>query len=247
MIAIILAGGYAKRLWPLTKEMPKPLLPLGGRPIIDYIMDKIREIDEIRRVIVSINLRFKNLFEKWAGNYPEGYVELVPDPSRCEEEKPGALKALAEIASEIDDDCLVVAGDNFFTSSLREVISEFRVRDSVIIALYDVKDLEKVKRLSMARIKSDGKVIDFVEKPEEPDCTLVGTGIYVIPRRVLPRLRECVGSGVERDNLGAFIEWLHRLEPVYGYVLGGEWWDIGTRESYRRLLDKVERTSRVNA
>jgi len=232
VIAIILAGGYAKRLWPLTRDKPKPLLPVAGRPIIEYILDKLNSLSEVEHIIISTNLRFENYFRGFAArNYS---VEIIADRSRCEEEKPGAVAALAEITSNIHSDCLIIAGDNLFTADLRGMINFYREKLSPIVALYDVGEKELAKHYAAALLDKDGRIIDFEEKPQQPKTTLIGTCIYIFPERILSRLREYVEEGLERDQPGKFIEWLHRREAVYGYVLNGYWWDIGTEESYNK-------------
>lgn len=239
MISIILAGGYAKRLWPLTKRVAKPLLPLGKKYIIDYIMEKLMRLDELDKIIVSTNLLFKKDFERWAERYSNACLELAYDKSYREEEKPGAVKALAEITSRLRDDCLVIAGDNFFTDDLRGIIGEYKRRGAVIMGLYDVHDLELAKNYAVVQVNRDLRILSIEEKPDDPKTTLVSTGIYILPRKVLPKLREYVESGHNPDEPGRFFEWLLGSEPIYGYMLSGEWYDIGTQETYRKALKRL--------
>lgn len=238
MISIILAGGYAKRLWPLTKEIAKPLLPIGNKVIIDFIMEKLMELNAVDKIIVSANLRFRNDFEKWARRYSGKNVRIVFDKSFREEEKPGAVKALAEITSGLSDDCLVIAGDNIFTNSLKGMIEEYESRAAPMIALYDVKNLELAKHYATVEVDSDGKIVSFEEKPTDPETTLISTCIYLFPAGVLPRIREYVDSGLEADEPGRFIGWLSEREPVFGYFLDGEWYDIGTPSVYSTVLKR---------
>jgi len=238
VISIILAGGYAKRLWPLTKEVAKPLLPLGEKRVIDYVMEKLINLDEIEKIIVSTNLRFKEDFEKWAEKYSDIHLEFAYDKSYREEEKPGAIAALANITSGLRDDCLVVAGDNVFTDDLRGLIAEYRSREATTMGLYDVGSLELAKNYGVVVVDEDFKVVSMEEKPQKPRSTLISTGIYVFPRNVLPRLREYIEGGQNPDEPGRFMKWLLNREPVYGYVLSGEWYDIGTHETYRRAVER---------
>ncbi|HDD42337.1 MAG TPA: nucleotidyltransferase family protein [Nitrososphaeria archaeon] len=241
MIAVILAGGYARRLWPLTREVAKPLLPVGGRRVIDYIMDKLRGLEEVGEVIVLTNFRFKRDFEKWAEQYAEVNLRLAYDSSRCEEEKPGAVKALSDVASEIRDDCLVIAGDNLFTDDLKGILEGYRRRGTATIGLYDVGDLELARNYAVVQVDEELRIISIEEKPAHPKSSLVSTGIYVFPERVLPKLSEYLEEGYCPDDLGRFLEWLLRSEPLYGYILSGEWYDIGTMETYRRALESFSR------
>ena len=242
MIAIILAGGYATRLWPLTLDKPKPLLPIVGKPIIDYIIEKLVKYENIKQIIVSTNQKFEQHFKKWQSmsKFP---IEMEIDKSQCELEKPGAVKALAEIASKLDDDCIILAGDNIFTSDLGNMIQFFREKKAPIVALYDLKDLDLAKQYSCIMIDVNKRIKEFVEKPEIPKTSLIGTCIYLLPRRTLFRFKEYLDKGLGRDEPGRFIEWLHSQEPVYGYMVDGYWCDIGTLEAYQeanRIFLKTE-------
>jgi len=148
LIAIVLAGGYATRLQALCNDVPKPLLKVAGKPIVGHIFDKLAEVEDVRHVIISTNLRFQDQFRAWLDSNPRNGAEIVVDRSCCEEEKLGAVASLAQTTSTIDDDCLIVAGDNFFTSSLRPMFHDFRKRSSPVIALYDVKDVELARQYS---------------------------------------------------------------------------------------------------
>jgi len=232
-MAIILAGGYAKRLWPLTMEKPKPLLPVAKRPVIEYVIDKLMRYG-MKKIIISTNIRFESCFREWLVTTCYQHIDIVSDNSRSEEEKPGAVKALAEITSKIHSDCLVIAGDNLFTSDLKEMMDFYKKKSSPVIAVYDTKDLSLAKQYATVILDQDNKIIDLKEKPSQPKTSLVGTCIYILPEKTLPRLREYVGKDLGKDQPGRFIEWLHKQEPVFGYVLEGYWCDIGTPESYAK-------------
>lgn len=233
LTAIILAGGYAKRLWPLTKNKPKPLLPVAGKPILEYVLEKVIELN-INHIVLSTNMRFKVNFEKWLEDYGLGRVEVVADKSYKEEEKPGAVKALAELTQNIKNDCLILAGDNIFTSSLKDMVKTYKRINTSIVALYNIKDLKLAKKFSTAILDQDNRIVEFIEKPTKPKTTLIGTCIYIFPKKTLPRIREYIAKGFGKDEPGRFIEWLCKQEPVYGYMLNGEWWDIGTPETYKK-------------
>ncbi|MCP8318500.1 MAG: nucleotidyltransferase family protein [Candidatus Methylarchaceae archaeon HK01B] len=232
MIAIILAGGYATRLWPLTIDKPKPLLPIAEKPIIEYTIEKLVKQKIIERTILSINKKFEPKFKEWQ-RMSHNPVEMVADRSRSEEEKLGAVKALENITSNIDDDCFILAGDNLFTSDLDGMIRTFKEKNAPIVALYDVKIRDLAREYSTINLNEDGRIIEFTEKPKKPKTTLIGTCMYILPKRTLPRLREHLESGLGRDEPGLFIEWLHKQEPVYGYILEGHWFDIGNLGLYK--------------
>lgn len=227
-----MAGGYAKRLWPLTLDKPKPLLPIAGKPIIEYVIDKIDELG-IRDIVISTNMRFGFSFKKWLSDSKREDVKIFVENSLSERKKLGAIKALSIIASKIDDDCLIIAGDNLFTGSLKGMVGMYKKLNAPVIGLYAIKDFDHAKNYGVASVDSVGKIVKFVEKPEKSETTLIGTCIYIFPNRILSRIKEYVHKGFNLDAPGRFIEWLHKEEPVYGYVLDGSWWDIGTIITYK--------------
>ena len=235
MIAIVLAGGYAKRLWPLTLDKPKALLPVAGKPMIDYAVEKLIPLNPpISRIVLSTNLRFHPQFQEWlrARRYPS--IELVPDSSLKEEEKLGAIRALANIIAKTDDeDFLVLAGDNLFTDDLEGFLRFFDEKHASTIALYHARSIEEARRGATVTIDEEGRILEFVEKPVHPKTTLVGACVYAFPVGIGKRLKEYLDLGQSGDEPGRFIEWLHKQEPVYGYMLKDYLWDIGTLESYR--------------
>jgi glucose-1-phosphate thymidylyltransferase len=242
MQAIILAGGFAKRLQPLSSSTPKPLLKVGRRAIIDYVVDRVMDVEDISKILISTNLRFKEQFEEWLKSRSLLKASLIVEPSVREEEKPGAVASLAAITGNMNDDCLVVAGDNLFTSSLNPLIERFRSTGNPIVGIYNLGDKELAKQYSTISVDSDGRIVRFVEKPTDPQSTLIGTAIYILPQSVLPMLREFAKGSRDRDSPGRFIEWLYTKEPTYGVALDGQWWDIGTVDEYakvNRIMDEA--------
>jgi glucose-1-phosphate thymidylyltransferase len=235
LIAIVLAGGYAKRLWPLTLNQPKVLLPIAGKPIIDHIIEKLVLIHPpIKRIIISTNLRFHPQFQAWLKTRMYPNVELIPDNSKSEEDKPGAVGALANIATILNnEDMLVVAGDNLFTDDLKGFLNFFKEKHASTMALYRARNLNEVRRGAEVTTDNEGRIIEFTEKPTQPKTTLVGACIYAFPAKIPRKLKEYLELELPKDDAGRFIEWLHRQEPVYGYMLKDYLWDIGTMESYK--------------
>ena len=236
---VILAGGYGKRMWPITLNIPKPLLSVCGKPVIEYIMEKLDGLECVERIIILTNLKFEHDFKEWARAHMDTRIEVIVEESRSEEEKLGAVKALSRLSQELENDVLVVAGDNLFTGSLRPMIKKYSRKP--IIALYDVRDAELAKLYGVVQIDDEARIVDFVEKPERPASTLVSTGIYIFPRQVFEMIEEYLGGGGGRDRLGDFIQWLYKKTPMYGYILDGEWWDIGDIKSYERAVKTLSR------
>jgi glucose-1-phosphate thymidylyltransferase len=241
MIAIILAGGYGKRLWPITRDKAKPLLPVAGRPVIDHLMEKLLPLkDVVNRVVVLTNSRFKEQFEKWAAGWSSLNVNVVSDGSSREDDKPGAVGALAKIADLIQEDFLVIASDCIYDDDLRGFVEFFNSKTRPVVAVYRAVEVGQITRGSTVSLAPDNRIINFVEKPENPSTELVGAVIYAFPERIKDRIREYVRLGLPRDEPGRFIEWLHKIEPVYGYMLNGAVWDIGTPEAYRKAEKHVK-------
>ncbi|WP_202320002.1 nucleotidyltransferase family protein [Archaeoglobus neptunius] len=227
MKTIIMAGGYATRLWPITKTKAKPLLPIGTKKIVDVVYEKVSKFDA--EILLSTNKRFEEDFRKWA----EGKnVKIIVENTTREEEKLGAVRALAQIVENIEDDFLVIAGDNIFSFDLDPLIELFNSKKKPVTALYDVGDFELAKRYGVAEIEG-GIVKKFYEKPERPPSTLAGIAIYVFPSEVAEILQEYVGSNEISDNLGDFLSHLCQTMDVYGYAFSnGNWYDVGNPDSY---------------
>ena len=233
MRAIILAGGYAKRLLPLTKDRPKPLLPIGNSCIIDYIFSKITELG-VKEIVISTNKKFEGNFQEWAKGKKLKNIRIIPEPSLSEEEKLGPVKALELLLNELEpDDYLITAGDNLFSLDLRDMVAYYRRMKSPVIALYDVESLELSKQYACVELGKDGRIIGFEEKPEKPKSTLTSTGIYLLPWRSISKVSSYLAEGNPPDPIGKFIGWLAGRDAVYGFKFSGYWYDIGSLESYR--------------
>ncbi len=229
MQTIILAGGYAKRLWPITLERPKPLLPVAGRPILDYI---VSQLPEESAPVVSVNRRFSAHFESWAKEQVRS-ISLAVEETRSEEEKLGAVGALAHLIQErnVDDDLLVIGGDNLFSFDLRDFVAAFRGKS--LVAVYDLGDPELAKRRYGVAVVDGHRITGFQEKPDRPASALAATACYLFPRRVLPLLGDFLShSGRGRDAPGYFLQWLCSREPMEAYRFSQGWFDIGGREAY---------------
>jgi len=238
-----LAGGYAKRMWPLAQDFPKTLLPIGGRAAMDYILDRVLETD-VTAIIVSTNLRFKPHFEAWLKEKQTDLIEIIAESSKCEEEKLGAVAALADLASKMEpDDYLIIAGDNIFTTGIRGMIDFYRQKKAPVVAIVKAASTEEVVRGSSILLEEDMRIMRFKEKPTKPNGMLIGACIYILTYGNLLRTSEYLQEGGDRDEPGNFMEWLCERETVYGYILPGRLWDIGTIEGYKELkrtFDKLQ-------
>jgi len=240
MKAIILAAGYATRLYPLTKNTPKSLLEVGNRPIIDHILDKLGAISEIDEVFVVTNNKFYSNFQEWANKKDHSKkIIIVNDQTTSNDDRLGSLGDVRYVLDnkKIDDDIMVLAGDNLFDFSLEEPFNIFRNKNKSVVVLYDVKDIELAKHYGIVEIDENNKMIDFEEKPKNPKSTLSSTGIYIYPKIVKDSLIKYLEENGQNDKAGNFLEWLHKNDEVYCSVTKERWIDIGT-------LDQLEKAKK---
>ncbi len=236
MKVIILAGGYAKRLWPLTKNTPKQLLSVGGRPMIEYIMEKIETQEEIDKIIISTNKKFEKNFKQWlAENKSTKDISLVIEPTLSEENKLGSMGALEYLIEKknIDEELMVIGGDNLFEFDLKDLINYYRAKDGDIVALYDLKSIQKARNYGVAIVDENNRIIDFVEKSKNPPSTLVSTACYILSPEGVRSVLTYLGKGENPDAIGFFIKWLIKRKRVFGFVFLGRWFDIGSLESLK--------------
>ena len=231
MKAIILAGGYATRLRPLTDDLSKCLLPIAGRPMVDWILDAIGAVPAIDAVHVVTNSRFAPDFERWAAARPG--VTVHDDGTSTNEDRLGAIGDVAftlERAA-IADDVLVIAGDNLFDFGLDDYVAFWR-RQGVAsaVAVHDVGDLRLASQYGIVAVDADERIVEFVEKPAEPPSTLAATATYIYHREHVPLVARYLAEGNAPDQSGSFFAWLSSREPVYAYSFDGMWLDIGDRE-----------------
>ncbi len=235
MKALVLCAGYAVRLQPLTLNKAKPLLSVAGKPIVDYVVEKIDGIEQVDKIYVVSNDRFFGDFREWAEHAPTAKeIVLVNDGSTQDDHRLGAIADMefAIEAERIEDDLLVVGGDNLFDFGLGEFVSFFE-ETGTSVALRRCDDPKRVKELSIVELDAKGKVTSFVEKPEQPASDLVAICLYLFEKDSLPLLKHYLREGGNRDAPGHYIEWLHKQIPVYGKILEGLWYDIGDERTYR--------------
>ncbi|HEU5058202.1 MAG TPA: nucleotidyltransferase family protein [Kofleriaceae bacterium] len=232
MKAIILAAGYATRLRPLTERTAKPLLPIAGRPMIEYICDKIAELDEVDSVHVVTNHRFAPAFADWAARRAGATPVAVHDDGTSSNQD--RLGAIGDIQFTIDraglagDDLLVIAGDNLFDFSLADLAAFWRGKPGgSAVALYRCPDPKLVVQYSIVELDADDRITSFIEKPAQPTTDLVAIAIYLYRREHAALIRRYLDEGNSRDQPGNLVAWLQARAPVYGYRFAGDWLDIG--------------------
>jgi glucose-1-phosphate thymidylyltransferase len=237
MKVIILAAGYATRLYPLTLTQPKPLLPVAGKPMVEYVLDNLAPIGGIDRVIVVTNAKFAGHFQKWSDNYRATKSKLnftiVNDGSTDDTNKLGAIGDIHHVIQKesVDDDIIIVAGDNLFSDKLGDFGKFIREKNAPVLAVYDVGNLEEIKKYNSISVDAQGKITFFEEKPKEPKSTLTGIALYFYPRATIPLIKQYIAEGNNPDQPGRFVQWLYPRSPVYTWRVPGLWYDIGSKET----------------
>jgi glucose-1-phosphate thymidylyltransferase len=233
MKAVILAAGYATRLYPLTLNRPKALLDVGGRPMVEHLLERLHGVDGLGAIYLVTNSKFADAFREWATGWTGTEVQIVDDGTADEETKLGAIGDLELTIREaaIDEDLIVLAGDNLFTESLAPFGEFARQKNAPALGVYDVGDLEAIRRYNAIELDDDDRLTFFEEKPEQPRSTLTGIALYFYPRRSLGLVREYLEAGNNPDQPGRLVQWLYPRVPVYAWRVPGRWYDIGSAET----------------
>lgn len=236
MKAIILAAGYATRLYPLTKDKPKALLPVNGKPIIDYIVEQLMEVDAVDEVIVVSNHKFAASFHQWAVEraFLPKPMTVLDDGTTTEENRRGAIGDIqfAITTREIDDELLVIAGDNLFTFRLADYHSFYKAAGCDCVVAKELDDIKLLRQFAVAKLDEKGKILELVEKPENPRSNVAVYATYMYTRDTARLIGEYLAQGNKPDAPGYFVQWLYKRKDVYAYRIDGECIDIGTLKSY---------------
>jgi glucose-1-phosphate thymidylyltransferase len=235
MKVIILAAGYATRLYPLTLTTPKPLLLVAGKPMIDHVLECLAPVGGIERIYVVTNAKFAEHFERWSAGHPPGHLPIVVvnDGTTDDQNKLGAIGDVhfALTRHALDDDLLIVAGDNLFSRTLEGFGQLSRAQNAPVLAVYDVGNLEEIRKYNAISTDTEGRITFFEEKPREPKSTVTGIALYYYPRSVLPLIKQYVSEGNNPDQPGRLVQWLYPRMPFFTWRVPGVWYDIGSKET----------------
>ena len=223
MKCLLLASGFGTRLYPITENVAKGLLPYKGKPLINHLVEKIPKEMEL---YVNTNKRFESQFLNWQKSLDREVV-LCVEPVFNKQQSLGAVGSLEYWVSEnaICDDLIIFASDNYFEFDVSGFLSAF---DGIhpLIAVYDITDKEAARQFGVVKLNGK-KVAEFAEKPEKPESSLIATACYIFPSHVIPILHQFCRSG-KRDNLGDFIKYLVDVDLVNAYIFKELWFDIGS-------------------
>ena len=244
MKAIITCAGYASRLWPLTKETPKPLLKVKERPIVEHIIDKALEIPEVDGIYIVTNEKFNLNFDEWLkGKSFRVPVTIVNDGTTSNDDRLGQVGDILYVLDKekVADDVLIVAGDNLFNFSLLEAFSSFKQKNNIINPLWESKSYKAARESgSVVLNEQDNSFLEFMEKAPAPKSTLLSLGIYFFPKDRLSMIRKYVDEGNNADKMGYFLTWLMQHEQIFGHIYFDKWFDIGWIEALEEARQQFQ-------
>lgn len=236
MRIIILAAGYGTRLYPLTYRVAKPLIPINGKPIINFLLDKIDGLSKdfpIKEIIIVANNKFYKKFLKWKKKY-RLKVSVFNDGSNSPDDRRGAVRDIKFAMGKKKGDWLILGGDNLFENNLKGFLNFSLSKNCApCIGLFDVKSKKEASRFGIVKLNKESRVIDFQEKPKKPASTLAATCIYYFPQPSLRFLNAFISKSEWVDASGKYIGWLAKNTKVYGHKLKGRWLDIGHFDSLK--------------
>ena len=237
MKLIVLAAGYATRLHPLTLDQPKPLLLVAGKPMMEHVLDNLMPIDEIDEIYIVTNAKFVAHFQSWADEYKTGDrvrpITIINDGSTDDSNKLGAIGDMNLVIEQanISDDIIVVGGDNLFSESLESFGDYCREHNAPVTGVYDVGDLNEIKKYNSIEIDAQDRITYFEEKPAQPQSTLTGIALYYYPGSVLPLIKQYIADGNNPDQPGRLVQWLYQRVSFYVWRVPGIWFDVGSKET----------------
>jgi glucose-1-phosphate thymidylyltransferase len=242
MKAIIPAAGYGTRMGELTKDKPKALLEVRGKPIIEYIIKKILEIKEVNEIIVVTNSKFFEQIKEWARKFKCSVnVKVIDDGTKSNEERLGSIGDLsfALESSNVNEDFIVINSDNLFSFDLKEIFFNFKEKGKSVIGLYNVRDISIAKQMGSVGFDYNNRIIYFKEKDQNPRSSLCSIGIYFFPSEMRQMIKLFLKEGNSPDRSGDFLEWLYKIEDIYAFDFGkeGNWFDIGSLEGYKKAFE----------
>ncbi len=242
MKVIILAAGYGTRLYPLTENTPKPLLLIKEKPLLNYLLEKVKDFDNLNEIIVVSNDKFYSDFCQWRKTIKNlsCALTIINDETKTPEDRLGSIGDIEFVLKKMSlaEDILVIGGDNLFDYSLNDFMVFCRKKSpQATIGLFDIKDKNQAKLFGVVGLGKDSQITSFEEKPAVPKSSLIAMCLYYFPKNSLHLFKDYLQSVKKSDTAGEYINWLSRQEAVYGYTFNGQWFDVGSFESYRKAQE----------
>lgn len=236
MKCLILAAGYATRLYPLTENFPKPLLCVGDKTILDWLLDDIDASKAVDEYIVISNHKFAHHFEDWAKTRKEK-ITVVDDGTSTNETRLGAVADImfAIDKEKIDDDMLVIAGDNLLDFSLTQFIRYAKEKATSCIMRYYENDGKKLLKCGVVTVDENDRILKMTEKSPTPETHWCSPAFYYYTRSDAKLVKSAIDDGCPIDAPGSFIAWLCKKVPVHAMQMPGKRYDIGNLESYEKV------------
>jgi len=237
MKAIILAAGYATRLYPLTLNKPKAFLEVAGKQILHHIMDKLDDVEIIDEIHIVTNDKFHNSFIDWANNFKSNKkITVTNDGTKTNEDRLGAVGDIHHVIKKykLDDDLIIIGSDNLFEFSLKDFVNFSIEKNSSAIAARDLKEKSAVaKKFGVVELDENNKIINFHEKPEDPVSTLASTCCYFLKKDDVQEVENCILEKNGVDNTGEFVKYLAKKKGAHSFVFDEKWFDIGSHENLK--------------
>lgn len=239
MKCLILAAGYATRLYPLTENFPKPLLSVGDKTILDWLVDDIDESGLVDEYVVISNHKFAHHFDEWARTKTQK-ITVVDDGTSTNETRLGAVKDIrfAIEALKLDDDMLVIAGDNVLDFSLTKFVAYAKEKNTSCIMRYFEAAEKKLQKSGVVSVDENDLITDMEEKPEHPKSNWCCPPFYYYTREDAKRVKTGIESGCGVDAPGSYIAWLCTQTKVHAMQMPGKRYDIGNLESYKKVQEE---------
>ena len=248
MNVLILAAGYATRLYPLTENRAKPLLDVAGKPMMEWVIDNLAPIEGIEKVYVVTNNKFAASFQEWADGYtrtkPKLAFEIINDGSTSDADKLGAIGDINLVISRAnlaESDLIVVAGDNLFSESLADFGRFCTEKKAPVLGVYDVGSIDEAKKYGVVAVDAKGVITSFEEKPPQPKSTLIGIALYFYPKETVTSIPTYLAAGNNPDQPGRFVQWLYQRTAVHTWQVPGTWFDVGSKETLEQANKIFER------
>ena len=234
---VILAAGYSTRLYPLTKNFPKPLLEVGEKPVITNIVEKLENLKEIGNVYVITNDKFYKHFLNWEKNLKTTLdIVVISDGTSSEKDKLGAMGDVNFVIKEksINRPLFIIGGDNLFDFGLRDMVNYFKEKNKDVVCASEIKELSRLKNMGVAKLDKNNKIIFLEEKPENPPSRLAVSCMYLYTKETTSLIKKYLEDGNNPDNTGSFLQWLYPRKEVYAFINKGKIIDIGTPETLEK-------------